>query len=1135
MYKNYTNKFGIPVRYIYKLLLIMRLTTVILIATLMQASAITYAQKVTLDQKDAKLQTVFNEIRKQTGYDFIYPETLLKQSLPVSVKIINASIDEALQSCFEGQPLTYTINDKIVIVSEKKPSFLVKITAIFDQIEVRGIVLDENGKALAGAIVGIKDSKRYVVTNKRGEFSLNDVNTAAILKISYIGYVTREIKAAPNLGRISLEISTSQLDEARIIAYGVESRRFSVGSTVTITAKEIAEQPVTNFVQALQGRVPGLAVTSSSGIPGAQTTMQIRGQNTLKNNTNTVSTIRPYDQPLIIIDGVPFAQQNNLINQVTTSMVVQGTNLTNQTPGFSALNGINPQDIESISFLKDADATSIYGTQGSNGVILVTTKKGSPGKSDFSVTLNTSINTSTKPIELLNTDQYLQLRKDAFAADGVTPTASNAPDLMVYDQHKYTNWYKGLYVRTPVNTNLYAKLSGGSANTTYYVSGGYTRTEYNFPGDFADNTYTLHSNIHNSSLNNKLLIDYTADLSYDRNNMGYYAAARDLLLPPNLPDLMDAKGNLVWNYKGVDLSQSQFEAYLKKSTVMGVYNYNNALRASYSIIRGLNIGALVGYNRNNVTERNLTPKISNSPQYGTPTGSAFFGNSTSQNLSVEPQIDYSSTIGKGTFSALLGGTYRKSLSDNTGITGTGYTNDNLLGTISGAAGVSAADGYGIRKYVAVSGRLGYVYDQKYIISLTGRRDGSSNFGPGRQFGNFGSVGLGWILSQESFFKPLTSVFSLAKISANYGTTGSDGIGPYQYQSFWAPIANATAFQGSTPYKPNNLYNPVYSWDNNKKLNVGLDLGFLNDRLLVNANYYMTRIGDQLTTYPLPAIAGITSVFENLNATVQNKGWELSIQSTNVRTKNFTWNSVFNTSANRNKLLAFPNLENSSYASLYKVGMPTTIAYLYRYKGINPTTGLYEFYTKDGGVTSAPSSAATGGDQVATTYNIPKFFGGLGNNFRYRQFSVAMFFQFSKQMARNWLYGVNSSTGGAPGVASNLPTVFLNNYWKNPGDTNALFQKLTQGYGAAYTAANAFANSTGAFSDDTYLRLKTLSVGYSLPPSVLKKLHMKSFQANLQTQNLLTFTNYKVGDPEQPGNIAVIPLQRIILCGLNITY
>jgi TonB-linked SusC/RagA family outer membrane protein len=1117
-----------------KILLIMKLTIIIMTTFLMQVSAAGFAQRVTLKEKEASLENVFEKIRIQTKYDFVFNSDLIKNAKKVNLNLQNVSLEEALNNIFENQSIIYSIKDKFIVLEPKKKTILDRIVGTFNTIDIKGKVVDEKGSPLTGATVKVKGTKQVITTDLNGEFRLKGVNNDESLEISFIGYVKKVIKANSDLQFIVLTLSDSKLDEVQVIAYGSDTKRFSIGSVATVTAKQIEDQPVTNVLLALQGQAPGLAISATSGVPGARVQVQVRGQNTLLSNPNGV---KPYDQPLFIIDGTPFAPQNNDISQLGNLAYNGGTS---SFVGMSPFNGINPADIESISILKDADATSIYGTQGSNGVIIITTKRGKAGKTAFNLTANTNFSTAAKPIKLMSAAQYFQLRRDAFAADNVTPTAVNggfgvpgyAPDLMIYDQNKYTDWQKTIYGKTTTNTDLHGSLSGGSENNTFLISAGYTYSNFNFPGEgYADQRMSMHSALGHTSINKKLTVDLTMDLSYGRNNSPGFGGGANVLLPPNMPDLIDANGNLVWTYKGVDIGVNQFYAYLKKPTLLQSYNQNNTLRLGYKILSDLNFSVNMGYSRTTSAGHFQNPAAAQSPAFAN--ANARFSNNSFQSINIEPQLDYTYVLGKGVITALLGGTYRKNRAFSNVMTGNGYSNDNFLESINGAATVFTSDDSDIYKYVAGFARLKYVYDQKYILSLTGRRDGSSNFVLGRKFGNFGSAGAGWIFSEEKGFKSIIPLISYGKLSGSYGTSGTDGVEAYQYQALWQLLGTLPTFQGVRPNSPYNLFNSDYSWALKKTLNVALDLGFFQDRLLLNATYYQSREGNQLGGYLLPAQAGFPSVLRNMPATIQNHGWEFSANSTNIKTKDFTWATNFNITFNRNKLLSFTNLESSPYNSKYVIGQPTSLIMGYKFKGLNPTTGVFEYYDRNGNTTITPKSgiAAVGGDQVPIANLEIKYMGGIGNTFSYKRLSLLVFFQFSSRTSSNYLamlYGAK-----VPGFSMNNQPVAALDYWKKPGDQTALQKLSVSNSSAATTASRSFSNSSGAYSDNTYLRLKTMSLNYSLPDALLQKAHIRGCRVFVNAQNLMTFTNFKVGDPELGSDFTAVPLQRVVAFGLNL--
>lgn len=1135
----------------------MKLTAFLVIAACLQVSARVFSQGITLSAKNTPLVKVLKSLERQTGYSFWYKRSLLEESHPVNIELKDATLTDALKRVFQDQPLTFEIIDKIVVLRERPmpPAALASPVGPSDaggMLNIRGCVTDSTMSPLVGASISVKGSVRGVASDVRGDFALKGLTEGTVIVVSYTGFLSQEIvisahKPGYPFQNIALQRSQNELDATVIQGYGTTSKRFNVGSISTVDAATIEKQPVMNVLQALEGQAPGLVVNTTSGAPGSAVLVQVRGQNSL-NSSPGGTMIKPYNQPLFIVDGVPSAAQNGTISQLASlannNYAIGGTNLN---VGLTAFNSINPADIESITVLRDADATSIYGTQGSNGVVLITTKKGKAGKTIFNLDVNTGFNTAAREVRLMNTQQYLQMRKEAFAADSATPSSnpyaglSYAPDLIVYDQNRYTNWEKVIYGKTSNNTDVHGSLSGGDFNNTFLLSGGYTRSDYNYPGSFAEQRLTLHSTYHHVSPDNRLTVDLVMDFGYDQNNSSSAEAVPPYsLLPPNTPALLDSTGNLIWNYEGVLLPQ--IYGYLKRPAGLQVFNQNSSLKLNYKILSVLSFTANLGYSRNTNNEYNASPAAAQ--DYNPPLRTASFAANNFQTINLEPQLDYSDRIGKGVLTALVGSTYKKNTNASNITNGTGYASDVELGSINGATAVWASDNASLYKYAALFGRLKYVYDQKYILSLTGRRDGSSNFGPGRQFGDFGSVGGGWIFSEEKLIRMAVPAVSFGKLSANYGTSGSDGIAPYQYQSFWHFPQYAGQFQGNAPAIPQNLFNPDYSWALKKSLNLSLDLGVFHDHLMANVTFYHDREGNQLGEYPLPSQTGFNSVVQNLPADIQNQGWEFSFTSHNIDTRRFAWTTTFNIGFNRNKLLSLPGLASSPYRFLYMIGKSTSIEMGYKYAGVDPGTGLFQFDDQQGNKTFNPiyDLPSNGGAVVPIADDELKYTGGFGNTFTYTRFSLYVFFQFSSQTAQNYLYTIY--LGNYPGTTEeNQPAALAGKFWQKPGDVASL-QRLyinTVTLSPAFAlsnpqiAAENFVQSSGVYSDDTWLRLKTVALSYLLPDRWLKREHVHDFKIYVNAQNLLTFTDWKVGDPEMFSNFTGLPVQRTIAFGLNCNF
>ncbi|HXO74715.1 MAG TPA: SusC/RagA family TonB-linked outer membrane protein, partial [Puia sp.] len=792
-------------------------------------------------------------------------------------------------------------------------------------------------------------------------------------------------------------------------------------------------QPVFNAMEALEGRVPGLLVTSTSGVPGSALQIQVRGQNTLGKTPGQ----RIPDNPFIIIDGVPFGPQNNSFTTLSTVNDLYSTPGTAGT-GLSPLSTINPADIESIEVLKDADATAIYGARGANGVILITTRKTATGKPTLSTNVYTGFNSLSRTLPMLKTPQYLAMRRQAFLNDGLTPDSVLAPDLFYFDSTRQNNFLHQFFGGSASSLSVNTFLSGGNTMNTFSLGVGYDRTGNLFPGNFANNRESVNARLHHNSANHRLNIDFSSNFSFSKDNVpGSPSVNSAFTLPPNFPALMNPDGSLLWILKGVNLSDIKFSnplAYLRQTETVDAYNLVGNLQLSYELLPGLVLRSNFGYNSFNTTERNINPLAAQDPTSPYDQSSSSLALSNNYTWTIEPQLGYNRKIGLGRMNLLAGATFQNTTSNVYSIFGTNYTNDVLLNSINSAGTITATESSDPYKYNGAFGRANYIYDNKYIIDLTGRMDGSSRFLPGKQWGHFGAIGAGWIFSEEAFWKRAVPFISYGKIRGSYGTTGNDNVGNYQYQSNWSSLGSNYNYNGSIGYSPLNLANPNYSWSTTKKTELGMELGILGERLLISADWFMNRSGNQLVQYTLPNQAGFGSVTKNFEATVQNTGVEFALSSTNIKTKTFTWKSAFNLSIDRNKLAAFPNLESSPYYLLYTVGKPLSTSRGYKFAGINDTTGVYQFYTAKGAKTYTPS-AYNGDNQFLLPNSDPSFYGGLRNTFSYKGFQLDIFLEFRKQKEVTYV----SSLTSPPGFQSNVPVDALD-AWQKPGD-HAKYQKL----------------------------------------------------------------------------------------------
>ncbi len=475
-----------------------------------------------------------------------------------------------------------------------------------------------------------------------------------------------------------------------------------------------------------------------------------------------------------------------------------GAHFNNPYAGSSPLNDINPQDIESISVLKDADATAIYGSRGANGVIIITTKRGKPGKQNLNVTVNTGPTEAARNVQMMNIRQYLQMRHEALTNDGETPSISptsgqNDYDLLLFDTTKNTNWYKRLLGNTAQRTDAHISLSGGASTVTYLLGAGYTRTGFNYPGDFDDQRYTLDSKLGIRSNNGRLTLDLGSMFNYDNNQNSTGVSSFGLInTPPDMPSFIDPSGRLLWSYQGIPLYLltnagigGNLYAGLRQPYQQQTYLWNESLHWGYSILRGLSLGGTLGYSRVQTSRYDAVPIASQNPANGL-LGTATFGTNIQEALDVEPQLTYTHQFGRLNLNATVGGSYQKNTSSNELITGSNYLNDALLNSLSGASTISGRYTNLVVKYVAGFGRLNLIWDKRYILNFTWNINGSSLFGPDHRYGNFGSAGAGWIFSETKWVKNALPWLSFGKLTADYGVTGSNSVPPYQYQPNWTP-------------------------------------------------------------------------------------------------------------------------------------------------------------------------------------------------------------------------------------------------------------------------------------------------------------------------------------------------------------
>ncbi len=1086
-----------------QLLLAMKITAIFLFVASLHLSAKTLGQQVTLSVKEASLKTVFLELNRQTGFNFLYSDEALSKAAPVTLKVQNESLEKVLVLCFKGQPLSYTIENNSIVVNPKATAVVIsnqRDKLYPPPIDVHGRIVNEMGDPVAGASVQVKGNKSLgTITDENGRFELKGVESNAILIINGINIDSFEFKVnGITQLLLTAKIKVKDLDAVIVNkGYYSTSKKLNTGSVVKVSGEQITNQPITNPILGLSGLVPGLLITQNTGLPGSRFTALIRGQNSIQNGNS----------PLYIIDGVPFLSDRDALTQLNGMLAN------------SPFNSLDPNNIESIEVLKDADATAIYGSRGANGVILITTKKINTEKNSLSLNITRGWGKVTRTMELMNTQEYLEMRKEAFANDGVTPTLANAPDLLAWDQNRYTDWKNFFIGGTAQTYDAQLRYSGGSDFTKFSIGSGYHKETTVFPVEAGDKKSNVDISINHKSNNSKLNLIITSSYGLDKILLPSQNINRVMSLAPNSYPLIDSVGAYVWREGGY--SGGNLLASMQQTS----YNATERLTAngiiSYKFNKSLEFKTNVGFNRTSLVEKSVSPIISQDPA-NNPKGSTVFGNNYIKTMLLEQQLNYNTKIfNKLKIETLFGLTLQKSLSERNLIQGNGYTNDALLQSILAAPFITSSDGKFQYNYAAIFGRIGMDWSNKYLLNITGRRDGSSRFGPDNRFANFGAIGAGWVFSKEQFVKNNFTFLSFAKLRGSYGLTGNDQIGNYQFLDTYK--GTVYAYQGQPGLKPTRLFNADYSWEENKKTEVALELGFLKDKIILNLSYYQNKSDNQIIRYSLPAQTGFNDVLMNFPGQVVNKGFEISISADIIKRKNFQWHSSFNISANKNILLAFPDLESSSYASSYLIGKPLNSYQGLHFTGVDPQTGIYQFddTNNDGQINDNDFS------YFGTTD--PKFYGGFSNLFSYKNLQLSILLEFRKQLGRDIVYSFARLIGDLQNQS-----VLAANRWQSMGDLTP-YQKYSQTTtGAAFKAGGNLRQSDAILTDASYLRVRNVVLSYKLPDSWLRKLNMLSWKAYCQVQNLFTITKYKGHDPENQSP-SVLPPLKMFTAGIQINF
>lgn len=1115
----------------YRTRLIMRVSTIysilIVVSGLLIHAHAGYGQileqRVNVGMDNEPLDVLFKRLEKQTpGISWLYGS--IKQPT-VSFPAGDRSLKETLELGLQNSGYTYEVksNDGILILRETTPKN--EDANKGSQIEsdyavtITGTIIDaSNQQPMPGVNIIVKGTTRGTSSDANGNYTLA-VAPDETLVFTFIGFKSVE---EPINDRTKIDVALQQdlamLKEVVVSGgYYETTDQMKTGSIVKVSAKDIEKQPVTSPIMALQGRVAGLEIIPSSGAPGTAPTIRIRGTNSLRQGPN-VEAVDNGNYPLYIVDGVPISSMP--VNSYTVSFT---------SGGYDPLSTINPANIESIQVLKDGDATAIYGSRGANGVILITTKRNqkSQERTNIEASVYSGIGQVSKRMNLLNTEQYLAMRNEALVNGNVKPGEGQYDyDLLYWDQNRQTDWQKVLIGNSSKITDVQSSIYSGTSRTSFRLSTGYHKETLVFPGEFGVQRLSTQLSLNHSSSNQKFKIGLSATYGLNFSKMfsddgGLMGA---LTLPPNAPKLYNDDGTLNWEVHdlGTGSPVSTWTnpfSYLRNTQDTNSGNLISTTNISYDVVSGLVASINAGYTTFNSSEVVKLPRSAQPPE-SIAQGITNVNNNTRNNWIVEPKLTYSKILKNHSFDAVVGGTWQNNTTKSTKFSGSNYASDALLGSLEGA-GITKIilDASTQYKYNSVYARIGYNFNQRYILNLTGRRDGSSRFGPNNRYGNFGAVGAGWIFSKETFLKWLTPIMSFGKLRASYGITGNDQIGDYNYYNLYR--LNPTKYGGSASLSPSALYNPDFAWELTRKLEAAIEMSFADDRFGFELNWYRNRSSNQLVNYTLPVMTGFPSVLSNFNATVQNSGWELLLRADLLNSGPWSWNISLNASLPSNKLVKFDGIEDSPYVNQYVVNQPLYLQWLYTWKGVNTATGLYEVEDKNN------DSQITDADRRLFDITGRKFFGGFTNTIRYKGFEIALLFQFSHQQGPRYF---SSSPPGD--IAKNQSTNVLKR-WQHDGDDTDMQKFGTAATGEVFLSHLYTVQSNHNTTDASFIRLKTTSISYRFPRTKwLDKVRIDNLSIFVQGQNLWTLTNYAGLDPETGFSL---PPLRMITVGTQLKF
>ncbi len=1054
------------------------------------------------DNQLLSVDEVFKMIKNQTDYTFIYRADLFENYPKVSLKKGSIKAGDLLEKTLSNGNFIYEFSQEKTIVIKDKV-----IVSNVQKLLIKGSVVDKTGMPLPGASVIEKGTSNGVTTDFDGDFKINVSKENTILVVSFLGYLPQEVTVTSTSDlKIVLKENAENLDEVLVVAYGEQSKSSFTGSAVGVDLAKVEEMPTSSFQETLQGNVSGVQMSSASGQPGYSQDILIRG----------VGSINADSNPLYVVDGIPIVSGD--ISTIATSS--------------NTIAGINSKDIETITVLKDASATSIYGSRGANGVILITTKKGKSGKTkfDFSTQYGVSEMIFSDRNKLLNTAESIELLIESRVNNG--ESFEDAEDYIYdnVDETVDTDW-KDVITRTGQYKQYGFSASGGNENTVFYSSVGIYDQESVIIG------------VDYKKLNAKLNVNHKAN---DKLSMNFGVSASNQVLH-TISEAGSAYNPVRAMYREVPWQPVYNDDGSYNTDILLTYNpvglveENERESKLYGILGNVGVNYDFTENLSFETKANIDFNLADEFQYDNP----YFGagrndggrgqssNNIVLNWNVTNLLKYKLDLNEdNSFNFLLGQEAQKITSNSVYAYASNYGAEGLTTLDNASVYQDASSTETASSLSSLFFNVSYAFKDKYYLNVTARRDGSSRFGADVRYANFGSVGAGWNIDQEAFMEDVSFINKL-RLRSSYGINGNQEIGNFASRGLYS---TGDDYNGEPGYSYSQQSNPSLTWEKNKPFNVGLDFGIFNS-LSGTVEYYTRKTSNLLFEVPISSTNGLTSYLDNVGE-MKNSGVEVSLSARIFDNPNgFSWKSDFNITTNTNEITKLTNDESivgDNY--IREVGSDFYTFYMPGYAGVDSANGNALWYTD--GTETATTSEYSEAESYEQGSALPNFYAGFTNTFSYKNFSlsVMVFLNEGNKVYDTWGRYVSTDGSAELNDRGNMTRKIYENRWQQPGDVTDV-PKVVWG-----NTQSGLSNqhSTRFLYDGTYLRLRDITLAYQFPSELVEKLNVSNIRFYVKGTNTLTWVKDKglEIDPEVgiDGTADLrIPISRQFLMGLDFSF